>query len=92
MDIACVIFCIAMFFVGKKTEKKVINPLSVFCLLWGIVIFLSNIHLFNLYLPKESIKVGNNAIIGANAVIIDDVPEYGIAVGVPARVINNKGE
>ena len=54
MDIACVIFCIAMFFVGKKTEKKVINPLSVFCLLWGIVIFLSNIHLFNLYLPKES--------------------------------------
>ena len=38
------------------------------------------------------IKVGNNAIIGANAVIIDDVPEYGIAVGVPARVINNKGE
>lgn len=38
------------------------------------------------------IKVGNNAIIGANAVIINDVPEYGIAVGVPARVINNKGE
>lgn len=54
MNIVCVIFCIAMFFVGEKTEKKVINPLSVFCLLWGIVIFLSSLHLFNLYLPKES--------------------------------------
>lgn len=54
MDIACVIFCIIMFFVGKRTEKKVINPLSIFCLLWGIVIFLSMLHLFNLDKPKEN--------------------------------------
>ena len=54
MAIVCVIFCIVMFFVGKKTEKKVINPLSVFCLMWGIIIFLSNLHLFNLYTPKEN--------------------------------------
>ncbi len=34
-----------------------------------------------------NIKVGNNAIIGANAVVINDVPDDCIAVGVPARII-----
>ena len=38
------------------------------------------------------IKVGDNATIGANAVVIHDVPEYGVAVGVPARVIKGRGE
>lgn len=34
-----------------------------------------------------SVKIGNHAIIGANAVVITDIPEYGVAVGIPARVI-----
>lgn len=34
-----------------------------------------------------NIKIGNNSIIGANAVVIKDVPENSIAVGVPARII-----
>jgi serine O-acetyltransferase len=32
------------------------------------------------------IKVGNNSIIGANAVVLADVPENSIAVGVPAVI------
>ncbi|MCW5624027.1 MAG: acyltransferase [Burkholderiales bacterium] len=32
-------------------------------------------------------RIGKGAIIGANAVVTHDIPEYGIAVGVPARVI-----
>lgn len=33
------------------------------------------------------INIGNNAIIGANAVVFKDVPENSIAVGIPARII-----
>ncbi len=33
-----------------------------------------------------NIKIGNNVVIGANAVVITDVPDDSIAVGVPAVV------
>lgn len=36
------------------------------------------------------IVIGDNAKIGANAVVICDVPENATAVGVPARIISNK--
>lgn len=36
------------------------------------------------------ITIGNNAVIGANAVVINDVPENSIAVGVPAHIIGGK--
>ena len=35
------------------------------------------------------INVGNNVIIGANAVVNKDVPDNCIVAGVPARVIRN---
>lgn len=33
------------------------------------------------------IHVGNNVIIGANAVVCSDIPDNSVAVGVPAKVI-----
>lgn len=33
------------------------------------------------------IRIGNHAVIGLNAVVISDVPDGGVAVGVPARVV-----
>ena len=33
------------------------------------------------------ITIGDHAVIGANAVVLEDVPAYGVAVGVPAKVI-----
>jgi serine O-acetyltransferase len=32
------------------------------------------------------IRIGNNVLIGANAVVVDDVPDDSVAVGVPAVV------
>lgn len=34
-----------------------------------------------------SIKIGNNVVIGANSVVITDIPDNCVAVGMPAKVI-----
>lgn len=34
-----------------------------------------------------AVRVGRNAVIGANAVVVKDVPDGAVAVGVPAKVI-----
>jgi serine O-acetyltransferase len=34
-----------------------------------------------------SINIGDNVRIGANAVVLTDIPEGATAVGVPARII-----
>lgn len=36
------------------------------------------------------IKIGDNAKIGANAVVVKDVPANSTAVGIPAKIINQK--
>lgn len=38
-----------------------------------------------------AVKIGNRAAIGANAVVTRDVPDDGVAVGSPARVISSAG-
>ena len=35
----------------------------------------------------SGVKIGNGAIIGSGAVVTKDIPDYAIAVGVPAKVI-----
>jgi serine O-acetyltransferase len=37
------------------------------------------------------IALGNDVAIGANAVVTRDVPDRGVAVGIPARVISRRG-
>jgi serine acetyltransferase len=34
-----------------------------------------------------SATIGKNCVIGANAVVISDIPDYCVAVGIPARVV-----
>jgi len=38
------------------------------------------------------VTIGDGAVVGANAVVIDDVPPGATAVGVPARIIHKKPE
>lgn len=39
-----------------------------------------------------NVMIGDDACIGANAVVLSDVPASGTAVGIPAKVIQIKGE
>lgn len=34
----------------------------------------------------DGVTIGDGAVIGAGAVVVDDIPAYAVAVGVPARV------
>lgn len=36
-----------------------------------------------------NVHVGSHAVIGANAVVINDVPDYCVVAGVPAKIISN---
>jgi serine O-acetyltransferase len=36
-----------------------------------------------------SVLIGKGSMIGANAVVLQNVPDFGVAVGVPARVVNS---
>ena len=36
------------------------------------------------------VKIGENCVIGANAVVTKDIPEMSLAVGIPAKVIKKK--
>jgi acetyltransferase-like isoleucine patch superfamily enzyme len=33
------------------------------------------------------VRIGRGAVIGANAVVLHDVPDHAVAVGAPARVV-----
>ncbi len=35
----------------------------------------------------QGVKIGDGAVIGANAVVTHDIPDYAVAVGMPARII-----
>lgn len=38
------------------------------------------------------VKIGNGCIIGAAAVVTKNIPDYSVAVGVPAKVVKNRLE
>lgn len=35
----------------------------------------------------QGVSIGNGAVIGAGAVVNKDIPDYAIAVGVPAKIV-----
>jgi acetyltransferase-like isoleucine patch superfamily enzyme len=38
----------------------------------------------------RGVTIGHGAVVGANAVVTRDIPDYGVAVGAPARVIRTR--
>lgn len=39
---------------GIKTEKKIFNPITIFCGLWGVIFYLSNLHLYGLNIASST--------------------------------------
>jgi UDP-perosamine 4-acetyltransferase len=39
---------------------------------------------------KQGVKIGRNVTVGAGSVVIKDIPENVVAVGVPAEIIREK--
>ncbi len=37
------------------------------------------------------IRIGSNVAIGANAVVNDDIPDKAVVVGIPGRIVSDKG-
>jgi serine O-acetyltransferase len=37
------------------------------------------------------VKIGNNVFIGANSVVVKDIPDNAVVVGIPARILNMEG-
>ena len=35
------------------------------------------------------VRIGRGAVVGSNSVVLDDVPDYSVAAGAPARVLRN---
>ncbi|MGD1805632.1 DapH/DapD/GlmU-related protein [Dapis sp. BLCC M126] len=40
----------------------------------------------------DGVKIGRDSIIGAGAVVTKDIPDYAIAVGVPAKVVKTRNQ
>ena len=39
----------------------------------------------------DGVRIGKGAVVGAGSVVTEDIPDGGIAVGVPARVVKMRG-
>jgi acetyltransferase-like isoleucine patch superfamily enzyme len=35
----------------------------------------------------DGVRIADGAVVGAGAVVVDDIPPYAVAVGVPAKVV-----
>lgn len=47
-----------------------------------------NVMLFSGCKILGDVKIGNNVVVGANAVVVKDVPDNAVVAGVPAKVLN----
>ena len=51
-----------------------------------------DVYIGNNALLLPGVKIGNNVIIGAGAVVAKDIPDNSVAVGVPAKIIKTADE
>lgn len=69
----------------KKNELKdidVIGPIKI-----G-----NNVHIGNNVIIMPNVTIGDNVVVGCGAIVTKDIPSNSVAVGVPARVIENIDE
>ena len=52
----------------------------------------NNVFIGNRCLILPGVAIGNNVVIGAGSIVTKDIPDDSVAVGVPAKVIENISE
>lgn len=52
----------------------------------------NNVHIGTNAYIMPGVKIGNNCIIGVGAIVTHDIPNNSVAVGIPAKVIENIAE
>jgi serine O-acetyltransferase len=57
---------------------------------WAYPVVEDNVKIFAGAKIIGNVRIGKNSVIGANAVVIKDVPPDSVAVGVPAKVIKKQ--
>ena len=40
----------------------------------------------------RGVRIGRGSVVGAGAVVTRDLPPYSIAIGIPARVVGQRGQ
>jgi acetyltransferase-like isoleucine patch superfamily enzyme len=63
------------------------NPIKRPIISKGPVIIGNNVWIGDKATILSDVKIGDGAIIAANAVVTKDVPAYSMAAGIPAQVI-----
>ena len=57
--------------------------------LFGRITVGDNVHIGNNAIIMPGVTIGSNCVIGCGAIVTRDIPDNSIAVGIPARVIEN---
>lgn len=57
-------------------------------ILTGKIVVGANTYIGTRSIILPGVTIGKNCIIGAGSVVSKDIPDYSVAVGVPARVVN----
>ncbi len=70
-----------------SAEEKDIPPAQRKLFSKGPVMIGDNVWIGDNAVIMPGVTIGKGAVIGANAVVTKDVPDYGVAVGVPAKII-----
>ena len=75
-------------FHGKiNSEELLVSPQKRILFAKGTVIIKKNAWLGEGVAVMPGVTIGENSVIGANAVVTKDIPDNSIAVGIPAKVI-----
>lgn len=59
---------------------------------FGPITIGNNVHIGNNVIIMPNVNIGDNVVIGCGAVVTKDIPSNSVAVGVPAKVIENIDE
>ena len=71
----------------SKLDELDIPPSDRMIFSKGPVVLGDNVWLGRNVVVMPNVKIGKGSVIGANAVVTHDIPDYSIAAGVPAKVL-----